>query len=349
MGIPIESGGADRMSPRIVYSRHYNIGFFGLERLHPFDSRKYGRAWRILRRRFGRNLRELWMRPAAPVGRDELLRVHSGEYLDRLQDSHVVARALELPVVANFPGSLVDRYILRPMRWATAGTIEAASAAMAHGLAINLSGGYHHARPDGGEGFCIYADAALAIDRLRHDQLLGEHDRIVHIDLDVHQGNGVCHCFRDDRAVFLFDMFNPAIYPAYDRLARERLDCAAQVPPGSTGQEYLRLLTARLPAFLDGVSKTSPVRFAIYNAGTDIYEHDSLGGLNVSHEAIVERDWFVVDQLVRRGIPTLLLLSGGYHRDNYKIIADSLINILLRTSHEPGDESSRSLPGNPQL
>jgi histone deacetylase 11 len=327
-----ESGGAVGLSPRIVYSRHYNIGFFGLERLHPFDSRKYGRAWRLLRRRFGRPLRALWQRPAAPVSREELLHIHSTEYLDRLQISYVVARALELPMVANFPSGMVDRYILRPMRWATAGTIDAARAAMTHGLAINLSGGYHHAKPDAGEGFCIYADAALAVDRLRFDNLLGEQDRIVHIDLDVHQGNGVCHCFRDDRAVFLFDMFNPAIYPAYDREARERLDCAVEAPPGSTGKEYLRLLTARLPGFLDGISRSSSIRFAIYNAGTDIYEHDSLGGLRVSHEEIAERDWFVVGQLLKRGIPTLLLLSGGYHRENYKIIADSIANIFEKTA-----------------
>jgi histone deacetylase 11 len=328
MAGPSESYKSGRVSPRIVYSRHYNIGFFGLERLHPFDSRKYGRAWRLLRRRFGRPLRSLWQRPQAPVSREELLRIHSARYLDRLQDSHVVARALELPVVANFPSSMVDRYVLRPMRWATAGTIDAARAAMTHGLAINLSGGYHHAKPDAGEGFCIYADAALAVVSLRRDRLLDQQDRIVHIDLDVHQGNGVCHCFREDRAVFLFDMFNPAIYPAYDREARERIDCAVEVRPGSTGKEYLRLLTARLPAFLDGISKSSPVRFAIYNAGTDIYEQDSLGGLRVSHGEIAERDWFVVGQLLMRGIPTLLLLSGGYHRENYKIIADSIANIL---------------------
>jgi histone deacetylase 11 len=330
MGNPSATHEPGSISPRVVYSRYYNIGFFGLERMHPFDSRKYGRAWRLLRRRFGRRLRLHWQRPAAPVSRDELLRIHTAEYLDRLQDPRVVAQALELPVVANFPAWSIDRYILQPMRWATAGTIDAAVAAITHGLAINLSGGYHHAKPDAGEGFCIYADAALAIDRLRRDQVLNQDDRIAHIDLDVHQGNGVCHCFRDDRAVFLFDMFNPAIYPAYDRSARERLDCAVQVPPGSTGRDYLRLLTAHLPGFLDGISKTNRVRFAIYNAGTDVYEYDSLGGLRVSPEEIVERDWFVVEQLLERDIPTLLLLSGGYHRDNYRFIADSIANILER-------------------
>jgi histone deacetylase 11 len=330
MGKPSEAHAAGSVSPRIVYSRHYNIGFFGLERLHPFDSRKYRRAWRLLRRRFGRRLRLIWQRPAAPIRREELLRIHNAEYLDRLQDPRVVARAVELPMVADFPAWSIDRYILQPMRWATAGTIDAALAAMAHGLAINLSGGYHHAKPDAGEGFCIYADAALAIDRLRRAQVLGCDDRVAHIDLDVHQGNGVCHCFRDDRAVFLFDMFNPEIYPAYDQAARERVDCPVQVQPGSNGQEYLRLLTARLPDFLDGISKASPVRFAIYNAGTDVYECDSLGGLRVSHAEIVERDWFVVEQLLDRGIATVLLLSGGYHRDNYKIIAGSIANIIER-------------------
>jgi histone deacetylase 11 len=332
MSDPMDDDTMDRAAPRIVYSRHYNIGVLGLERLHPFDSRKYGRAFRVLRQRFGRKLRKLHVRPSGPISRDELLHVHWPAYLDQLQNPHAVARALELPVVELLPAWLVDRQILLPMRWATTGTVEAALGALKHGLAINLSGGYHHAKPDGGEGFCIYADIPLAIDRLRREGMLEVTDRIVCIDLDAHQGNGVCHCLRDDRSVFLFDMYNPSIYPAYDKSARMRLDSDVPVPAGSTGEAYLLLLRTRLPTFLDGVAAPGPIRLAIYNAGSDIYEHDQLGGLRVSHPACVERDWFVIDELRKRRIPCAMLLSGGYHRDSYRIIAESIANIIERTT-----------------
>ena len=99
--------------PRIVYSRHYNIGFYGLERLHPFDSRKYGRAWKLLRKHFGSSLRKLHVRPRRPANRKELLLVHDEKYLKRLRDSEYVAGALEMPQVGRLPSWAVDWHV----RW----------------------------------------------------------------------------------------------------------------------------------------------------------------------------------------------------------------------------------------
>jgi histone deacetylase 11 len=112
--------------PRVVYSRRYNIGFFGLERFHPFDSRKYGRAWKCLRRHFGSSLRRLWIRPPRPVTRDELLAVHQADYLGRLRQPKYVASALEMPPLRHAPWWLLNGCVLRPMRWATMGTVVAA-------------------------------------------------------------------------------------------------------------------------------------------------------------------------------------------------------------------------------
>lgn len=176
--------------PRIVYSRHYNIGFFGIEKLHPFDSRKYGRAWKRLRADLGKREAELLVQPELPAGIKDLMRVHSLDYLARLRDSSYVARALELPPVRLLPGWIVDWCILRPMRWGVAGTILATREALRHGLAVNLSGGYHHAKPDGGEGFSIYNDIGIAVRTLREDGTISDEDRIAYIDLDAHQGNG---------------------------------------------------------------------------------------------------------------------------------------------------------------
>ncbi len=312
---------------RIVYSRHYNIGLLGLERLHPFDSRKYGRAWREIKRRVPHVDR---VRPRRPARRRELMAVHSAEYLDRLRDSAFVAGALELPSVARVPWRLVDWCVLRPMRWATMGSIVAAREALSCGLAINLGGGFHHAKPEYGEGFCVYSDIALAVHMLRAEGRLAEDSRVVYVDLDAHQGNGVCHAFMDDSRVFIFDMYNSQIYPSYDVQARSRIDCDVRVTSACSEEEYLDELERRLPAFLDSAMKTHRVGLAIYNAGTDIFAGDPLGQLHVSAAGVLKRDQFVVDQLRQRGVPTLFLLSGGSTRSSYQLIADSIVEIVRR-------------------
>ena len=313
--------------PRIVYSRHYNIGFYGLERLHPFDSRKYGRAWKLLKSHFGARLRGLHIRPDRQANRDELLLVHTADYLATLRDPKVLARALEVPQVRRAPGWAIDWHVLRPMRWATRGTVRAAQAALEHGLAVNLGGGFHHAKPEYGEGFCIYADVAIAIASLRAEGRIADADRVVYVDTDAHQGNGVCHAFMSDSRVFIFDVFNSRIYPMYDVNARNRIDCEVPVTSSCTDEEYMRELRNRLPGFLDSIC-SSPVGLAVYNAGTDVIAGDPVGGLSISAGAIRARDLFVVDQLRERKIPTLMLLSGGYTKQSFRLVADSVIPLL---------------------
>ncbi len=313
----------------VVYTLHYNIGFYGLERLHPFDSRKYGRAWKVLKRHFGRSLDSMWVRPDRPANREELRLVHTEAYLDQLRDPRYVAEALELPIVRRLPAFAINWHILRPMRWATRGTILAAQEAVQHGLAVNLSGGYHHAKPDGGEGFSIYADAGIAVASLRAQGLIGEEARVVYIDTDAHQGNGVCHTFINHSRVFIFDIYNGRIYPFYDLVANDRIDCNIPIRSPWTDGDYLDQLRGRLPSFLDSVGN-EPIELAIYNAGTDVFADDPLGGLNLSAEAILERDLYVVGELRRREIPTIMLLSGGYTKQSYQLVANSVIRLLKK-------------------
>src|SRR5258708_5166865 len=125
----------------LVYSRRYDIGLLGLERLHPFDTHKHSRAWKRLRATCGRELIRKTVRPKRPVRRDELLRIHSTAYLDRLRDSAYLATALEVPPIRLLPWRLLDWCVLRAMRWSTMGTVLAAREAIRDGLAVNLSGG----------------------------------------------------------------------------------------------------------------------------------------------------------------------------------------------------------------
>lgn len=192
---------------------------------------------------------------------------------------------------------------------------------------MNLSGGYHHAGPDRGEGFSIYADIGIAARSLRANQLISDTDRVVYVDTDAHQGNGVCHTFMDDNRVFIFDIFNSYIYPMHDVVARKRIDCAVGITSACTDVEYIRELNDRLSCFLDSVCN-SPVGLAIYNAGTDVFAGDPLGGLNISAATIRERDLYVVGELRKRKIPTVMVISGGYTEQSFQLVADSVIALI---------------------
>jgi histone deacetylase 11 len=317
---------------RVVYHRRYNIGFFGLERLHPFDSRKYGRAWALLKKQLGSDLLRCRIPVDRPVSDQELLSVHSPEYLASLKNSKTIATTLEMPSFGLFPSWLLRWRVLQPMRWATRGSVLGAQAALETGLAVNLSGGYHHAKPSSGEGFCVFSDAALIVRQLRADGLMQKSEKIAYIDLDAHQGNGVCHQFRDDADIFIFDMYNRDIYPREDYQARQRIDCNVPLSFNCIGAEYLRLLRDRLPPFLDSVSKSGTVKLAIYNAGTDVFAGDKLGGLCLSEDDVLARDLFVIRELWERRIPTVMLLSGGYSRQSYRLVAATVLELIKRHS-----------------
>lgn len=326
---PESPAGFDRGSPlmKLVYSRRYNIKFFGLERLHPFDTRKYARAWRAVGRE-ARCLRDrAWVRVPRPASVADLAAVHGSDYLKRLRQGRELARVLGLPFVRRLPPWAVAGVVLRPMRWAVAGSLIAAREALATGVAVNLSGGYHHAKPDRGAAFCAFNDVAYLVHGLRAEQRLAEDARVAYVDLDAHQGNGVCHHFRHDRRVVVYDAFNPGIYPGYDVEARDRIDYPVPLPARCTGSEYLRLLEQSLPEFLDSLG---PVALSVYNAGTDVYQGDAFGGLRLSAADVLARDLYVIAQLRARGIPTVMLLSGGYSRESYRLVANTAIELLRR-------------------
>lgn len=312
----------------LIYHPKYDIHFFGLERFHPFDSHKYSRAWKALFQHFGEVLTSYVLRPEQMVSEENLLLVHSEAYLKKLHSPLYTAQALELPFLQYLPFFLINNCVLKAMRWGTQGTIIAAREALKSGVAINLSGGYHHAKPTQGEGFCIYSDIAIAVQVLRKEKQLSLDNGILYIDLDAHQGNGVCHAFIKDPSVFIFDMYNEEIYPAGDAIARSRINWDIPLFYGCSEKNYLEMLRQELPNFLNEVEKEQPPRLAIYNAGTDVYKNDSLGGISLSAEGILERDLFVFRELRKRQIPVMMLLSGGYSRESYQLVATSIQEIF---------------------
>lgn len=317
--------------PKIIYSPNYDMGLLGLERLHPFDTHKYSRAWQLLKSECGDRITDLLISVDREVTYDELRTVHSSGYLESLASSKMIAQVFEVAEAAWVPAKLLDYGFLRPMRWAVRGTLLAAQAAIEQGLAIHLGGGFHHAKPQQGEGFCVYSDVALAIAQLRQSGELAPDQRVLYIDLDAHMGNGVCHQFLEDRRVLIYDQYNSQIYPKSDHVARARIDCNVPLAIGCGDDEYLSVLRSRLTDFLNTVLPQN-VGLAIYNAGTDPVHDDPLGFLNLSEEALVERDEWVVATLRERRFPTMTLTSGGYTESSHRLIARSCRSWIAQES-----------------
>lgn len=177
----------------------------------------------------------------------------------------------------------------------------------------------------------------MIVQQLREEKRIGETDLVAYIDLDAHQGNGVCHQFLADRRVVIFDMYNGRNYPAYDKTAIRRIDWDVPLSPGCSGATYLDKLTSQLPDFLDLIGYSASVPLAIYNAGTDVFEGDILGGLQLSADDVRQRDLFVVEELRQRNIPVVMLLSGGYSRVSYQLVAASIMEFIERDATATGD------------
>ncbi|XP_056380165.1 histone deacetylase 11-like isoform X1 [Hyla sarda] len=316
----------------IVYSTDYNITFIGLEKLHPFDSSKWGKIVNFLKDE--KLITDDTIVPAKEAKEEDLLVVHTRGYLNKLKWSFVVATITEIPPLFLLPNFLVQRRVLKPLRTQTGGTIMAGKLAIERGWAINVGGGFHHCSSDKGGGFCAYADITLAI-KFLFERVEGVSKATI-IDLDAHQGNGHEKDFMDDKRVYIMDMYNRHIYPG-DTFAKRAIKRKIELDWGTEDKEYLEKVETHVKGALNEVTPD----VIIYNAGTDILDGDPLGGLSISPQGIIKRDEIVFSIARRRSIPILMVTSGGYQKRTARIIADSILNlhnlglISNSLSHEP--------------
>ena len=208
---------------------------------------------------------------------DDLLLVHVPSYVHKLKTgtfSPVEVMRHEVP----YSRELVDAFIL-----ATGGSILAARLALEGAVAVNLGGGFHHAFPDHGEGFCLIHDVAVAIRKMQKERKIV---RAMVVDCDVHQGNGTAAIFRKDPEVFTLSIHQSNNYPAWKPAGALDIDLV----DGVEDAEYLEKLQEGLESSLR--------RFApdllFYVAGADPYEEDQLGGLRLTLEGLVTRDRLVL-------------------------------------------------------
>ena len=219
-------------------------------------------------------------------------------------------------------GLPVTEISVRRARNSTAGTVFATEQALAHGLGMNMGGGTHHAYADHGEGFCLLNDiavaAAWALDR-------GLVKKVLVVDLDVHQGNGTAHIFRDEPRVFTFSVHGKNNYP----LHKEQSDLDVPLPKGTGDALYLATLRYHLPQLVESVKPD----IIFYQSGVDVLESDLLGHLSLSMEGLLRRDEQVFSLCRQHGIPLVLTMGGGYsalptvvnaHFNTYRLAIDML-------------------------
>jgi histone deacetylase 11 len=301
----------------LVHSSVYNITAVGLEKLHPFDSRKYSRIRHWLIRQGLRKIDD-FIAPQ-PARYADLQRVHDEAYLHSLLDRRVLARILELPPVRYLPAWLTNWRVLRPMRWATGGTVLACRLALERGLAINLAGGYHHAGPDHGGGFCVYADVPLALKGLKDEGRIGS---ALVVDTDAHQGNGTADALRSWKWAHILDFYEEDSFP----WPKVDEDVSVPLASGTVGETYLSTVAEHLPRALDRFRPD----LVVYNAGSDVLWTDPLARFLLTPDNMAERDLYVVTEVRERKIPLAMVLSGGYGPLSWQAHARSIEGILAR-------------------
>jgi histone deacetylase 11 len=301
----------------IIYSPKYKISVFGMEKLHPFDIAKYDKIYNGLKKD-GYVTKASVIDPAE-VTREQMLLVHTEDYVESLKKTKNVARYLEAPQLSIVPNNLLDKMIVSRFRKSAGGTIEAARQALKSKskMAINLGGGFHHAKPSLGEGFCIIADVPIAIRLLQKEKLIR---RALIIDTDIHQGNGTIVCLKDDPSTYTFSMHEGGIYPVPKEVGDEDVELAA----GVTDAVYLNILESKLDALF--VKSKPDIVFHV--AGCDALDGDPLASGRMTHEGILKRDAMIVKACKKHGIPYVMTLSGGYSKDAWNAQYKSIRSLI---------------------
>ena len=234
-----------------------------------------------------------------PASFELLTAVHSPTYV-RATFDQTLDRAAERRI-----GLPMTPAVVRRARAATAGTLLAARLALEHRVACNTAGGSHHAGYDYGSGFCIFNDVAVAARALLDEGLV---NRILVVDLDVHQGDGTAFLMAEEPRVFTLSMQGAKNFPA--RRAISDLD--VELADGTDDDAYVAALAEHLPGLVDRLRPD----IVFYNAGVDPHQGDKLGRLALSDEGIAARDAYVLETCLSRGAPVCGVIGGGYGPDN---------------------------------
>jgi acetoin utilization deacetylase AcuC-like enzyme len=274
---------------KLVYHSGYDLNLGA----HVFTSQKY----RLIRDRL---LTEGFAEPSDFVqpetaSDEDLLLVHERGWITRLKQGtldYLDLMKLEIP----YSRQMVDAFWL-----AAGGTTQAARLALASGIGFNIGGGFHHAFPAHGEGFCAIHDVAVGIRKLQQERLI---ERAMVVDCDVHDGNGTAAIFGGDPTVFTISIHQLHNYPSEKPPSNVDID----LEDGVGDEEYLERLGA---ACSSAMSSFRP-ELVMYVAGADPYREDQLGGLALSIDGLKGRDGLVFDLARENHAAVAVTLAGGY-------------------------------------
>jgi acetoin utilization deacetylase AcuC-like enzyme len=272
---------------KLIYTDGYDLNLGA----HVFPSQKY----RLIRDLLATESYD-FLTPEAATDEDLLL-VHGRGWITRLKQGTLHEEELmrlEIP----WSQKMADAFSL-----AAGGTTLAARCALQDGSAFNIGGGFHHAFPNHGEGFCAIHDVAVAIRKLQQEQLI---ERALVVDVDVHQGNGTAAIFANDESVFTLSIHQFNNYPQF----KPPSDIDVNLEDGVGDEEYLQRLDQAVEKAL---GRFDP-QLLMYVAGADPYREDQLGGLALTIDGLIERDRLVFGIARHRKIPICVTLAGGYAR-----------------------------------
>ncbi len=275
----------------VFYCHHFELP---LPDGHRFPMRKY----RLLHERVAEASARLGiaLREPAAATESDLLRVHCPDYV-RSVLSGTLDPALLRRIGFPWSPQMVER-----SRRSVGGTIGALGSALdSGGLAVNLAGGTHHAGYARGGGYCVFNDAVIAARHARHH---GRAQRVLIVDLDVHQGDGSAALCAEDPDIFTFSVHAARNYPA----VKPPSDLDVPLPDGAGDAAYLDALARWLPEAINRAEANA----AIYLAGADPFVGDRLGYLALSKPGLLQRDRLVFDRLAAAGLPAAVVMAGGY-------------------------------------
>ena len=237
-----------------------------------------------------------------PCSVETLKEAHTEDYINKIKN-----KTLDKNEIRKIGFPLVDSVVRRSFV-ATGGTVLATKLALNYGIACNTAGGSHHATSNEGAGFCVFNDVAVAAKYLTSRGLA---NKILIIDLDVHQGNGNSEIFKNDNQVFTFSMHSKVNYPAKKSVS----DLDIELEENLEDREYIDILKNNLKYLNE-----EEFDFVFYIAGVDIHYNDRLGKLKISDNGIFERDELVIDNFFSNKIPICGVLGGGYNKDFNKLV-----------------------------
>jgi len=304
-----------------VYSDDYDLDW----PRHLFPTTKYRLLYeRVLAEEVAR--KEEVLSPV-PASDDDMKLVHGLRYMDTLR---AMTADPNMAIWAGFEAPITSK-TLQALYSCTGGTILAAKKAFAQKqFWLNLGGGFHHAFPDRGEGFCFINDVAVAARALQRDTQVG---RIVVVDCDLHQGNGTAKIFEDEASVVTFSIHQENLYPPKER---SNIDVGLADDVGD--EEYLVKLEDGLKRAFEGQS----FDLMFFLAGADPYVHDQLGSLQLTKDGLMRRDEVVLATAASHNLPVAVTLAGGYaHR------TQDVVDIHLNTARLVATYNRRGAIGSP--